>query len=125
MRHLTYLQGSGFVQCIKANETVTLGGLTVHEQTFGGAYRVSDNFNDFPNDGLIGLAFGSIAKSRSRTFFENLILQGQVKRRLFSVHLTRKQKSGSEVMTLIISTFDPFSSTARSYAWGASTSPKR
>ena len=103
MRHLTHLQGSGSIQCVKANDTVTMGGLTIPEQTFGGAYRLSTTFNDFPNDGLIGMAFGSIAKSRSRTFFENLILEGQVKRRMFSVHLTRKQESGSEVVFSLLS----------------------
>jgi hypothetical protein len=76
---------------------VSIGSLAVAAQTFGAVSYESDDFNDAPNDGLIGLAFGTIAQSKKPTFFENLIEAKKVAAPLFSVHLTRNQASGSEV----------------------------
>lgn len=90
-------QGEGQVSGTLASDTVSIGSLTVPGQYFGAVSRVSDDFNDSPNDGLIGLAFGTIAQSKKPTFFENLIENKKVAAPLFSVHLTRNQASGSEV----------------------------
>src|ERR1700683_102971 len=78
-------------------DVVSIGGLAVAAQSFGAVSHESDDFNDAPNDGLIGLAFGTIAQSKKPTFFENLIKEKKVAAPLFSVHLTRNQASGSEV----------------------------
>ena len=56
-----------------------------------------------PNDGLIGMAFGTIAQSRRSTFFESLIAQRKLAAPLFSVHLSRHEESGSSVCILILS----------------------
>lgn len=57
----------------------------------------SDEFNRQPNDGLIGMAFGTIAQSRQSTFFENLIKERKLAAPLFSVHLSRHEERGSSV----------------------------
>ena len=59
--------------------------------------KLSDDFNEYPSSGLIGLAFGTIAQSQKPTFFERLIQDKKVAAPLFSVHLTRNQETGSEV----------------------------
>lgn len=82
-------------------DTVAIGSLSVESQFFGAITRESDDFNDAPNDGLIGLAFGTIAQSKKPTFFENLIESKKVTSPMFSIHLTRNQAVGSEVRPMI------------------------
>ncbi|KAF8919938.1 acid protease [Mucidula mucida] len=89
--------GSGSVKGIIAKDTVSLAGLSVFNQTFGAVNRASPDFNYFPNDGIIGMAFGSISKCKENTFFENLMLQHKVTRNMFSVHMTRRREQGSEL----------------------------
>ena len=76
-------------------DTVSVGPLKVYNQTIGAVQSLSQSFADSPNDGLAGMAFGTIANSNKSTFFENLI--PQLAAPLFSVYMTRKQVHGSEV----------------------------
>ncbi|KAH0827842.1 aspartic peptidase domain-containing protein [Lanmaoa asiatica] len=87
--------GSGDVSGTLAVDTVAIGPFKVPNQYFGAVQLVSENFADSPNDGLAGLAFGTIANSRNLTFFENLI--PQLEAPLFSVFMTRTQVHGSEI----------------------------
>ena len=75
---------------------MSIAGLEVSDQFFGAVSAVSD-FNGLPNDGLIGLAFGTIAQSGKPTFFESLIKNNKLQAPMFSVHLSRHQESGSSV----------------------------
>ncbi|KZP11615.1 acid protease [Athelia psychrophila] len=88
--------GQGQVSGTLASDVVAIGELTISSQYFGAISQESDDFNDSPNDGLIGMAFGTIAQSKKPTFFENLIEQKKVAAPLFSIHLTRNQAGGSE-----------------------------
>jgi len=78
-------------------DVVSIAGLTVAGQAFGAVSARSDNMDKQPNDGLIGMAFGTIAQSRRPTFFESLIAQRKLPAPLFSVHLSRHEESGSSV----------------------------
>ncbi|KIM79007.1 hypothetical protein PILCRDRAFT_10666 [Piloderma croceum F 1598] len=91
----TYLltQAVGQVSSTIATDIVSIGNLTVSAQSFGAVLCKSDDFNDAPNDGLIGLPFGTIAQSKKPTFFENLIEAKKVAMPLFNVHLIRNQVS--------------------------------
>ena len=91
------LQGSGQVSGTLVTDVVSIGELSVSSQVFGAVNAESADFTDAPNDGLIGLAFGTIAQSHSPTFFENLMAQKRVAAAVFSVHLARDEASGSEV----------------------------
>jgi len=82
-----------------AQDTVSIGPLKVYNQSIGAVDSVSESFAESPNDGLVGMAFGTIANSRKPTFFENLIPQLQAP--LFSVYMTRKEVRGSEVSTAL------------------------
>jgi hypothetical protein len=90
-------QGTGRVSGKVAKDVVSVAGLTAASQAFGSVSNKSDEFVKQPNDGLIGMAFGTIAQSRQPTFFENLIKQREVVAPLFSVHLTRHVERGSSV----------------------------
>ena len=93
-------QAKGRVSGTLAEDDVAVGTLKVRNQTFCAAQRESDDFIDAPASGLLGLAFGSIAASGRPTFFENLLAQKQLDLSFFSVHLARKQETGSEASRL-------------------------
>ena len=93
-------QGAGNAYGTLASDVVSVGRLTVRGQVFGAVTQTSDDFNDFPSDGILGMAFGTIAKSGQQTFFERLIADGTLAAPLFSVHLARNQATGSEVIFL-------------------------
>jgi hypothetical protein len=79
-----------------ASDIVSISGLSVKDQVFGAASEKSEEFSRDPNDGLLGLAFKDIAQTGQPTFFENLVEKKRI-HPLFSVHLTRRQKDGSEL----------------------------
>lgn len=89
--------GTGDASGTLASDVVSVGGLSVQEQAFGAVTQTSDDFGGFPNDGILGMAFGTIAVSKQPPFFERLIAKGALAAPLFSVHLARNQTTGSEV----------------------------
>ena len=91
------MKGTGAVTGVLAQDVVAVQGLAVQKQAFGSVTSESDDFNDYPNSGLIGLAFSSIATSGARTFFENLVDEKQIAAPIFSVFLARGEETGSEV----------------------------
>ncbi|KAJ7287595.1 aspartic peptidase domain-containing protein [Mycena rebaudengoi] len=88
--------GSGAVSGTLMQDVVSIAGLQISDQYFGAVSMVSEDFNGLPNDGLLGLAFGSIAQSKKPTFFESLIERNMIPAPMFSVHLSR-HASGSEL----------------------------
>lgn len=93
---LIEFQGRGHVSGTVASDIVSISGLSVNDQVFGAATEKSEEFSRDPNNGLLGLAFQDIAQTGQPTFFENLVEKNRIPP-LFSVHLTRRQKSGSEL----------------------------
>lgn len=87
----------GAVKGTLATDVVSIGGLTVGNQAFGAVSSESEDFNSYPNSGLLGMAFGTIAQSKKATIFENLVAEKKLAAPLFSVHLGRNQETGSEV----------------------------
>ena len=75
--------------CQKLRLPVTTGGLTVTSQVFAVANSTADIFEQTPADGLMGMAFSTIAEDKAPTFVENLITQNQLSANLFSVYLQR------------------------------------
>jgi len=75
---------------------VSISGLSVNDQVFGAVTEKSEEFSRDPNNGLLGLAFKDIAQTGQPTFFENLVEKKRIPP-LFSVHLKRRQKDGSEL----------------------------
>ena len=96
--HDTFVvQGSGAVSGTLATDVLSIAGFIVQQQAFGAIDGESADFQGRPNDGLLGMAFGTIAQSRRPTFFENLIEERQLVAPLFSIHLERQKETGSEV----------------------------
>ncbi|KAJ3992647.1 aspartic peptidase domain-containing protein [Lentinula boryana] len=96
-RRFAVSYGSGTVYGTTASDTVAIAGTAVRNQTFGVVYRESEDFQEYPNDGILGMAFGTIAQSRGLTVFETMMKQGKLKWPCFSVHLARGQETGSEM----------------------------
>ncbi|KAI4528633.1 acid protease [Schizophyllum commune Loenen D] len=96
-QEVTINYGSGSVSGVVASDMVNIAGLRIEKQTFLAVNSESDDFNSLPSDGLIGLAFPSIAQTKQPTVLENLYMQGQIKTPTFSVHLERGHDQGSEL----------------------------
>ncbi|KAI0645583.1 aspartic peptidase domain-containing protein [Trametes meyenii] len=91
--------GTGQVSGTVAQDVVTISGsaATIQNQTFCAVHKVSDDLDQEPISGILGLAFGSISACGKPTFFENLLTEKKLAASIFSVHLTRGKESGSQV----------------------------
>ncbi|KAI0048764.1 acid protease [Auriscalpium vulgare] len=71
------------------SDDVTVAGLTATGQALGVATTYSDGFasDNFPPDGLMGMAFQSISDYDAPPFFQTLIEQGEVDDSVFSFKL--------------------------------------
>jgi len=85
-------KGTGRVSGRVVTDVVFVAGLSVAGQALISVNNKSDEFNRQLNDGLIGMAFGTIAQCRQSTFFENLIKERKLAAPLFSVHLSRHEE---------------------------------
>lgn len=92
------MQGTGAVTGVLAQDVVSVQDLAVQQQAFGAVTSESADFDGYPNSGLLGLAFSSIASSGAPTFFENLVNGKQLAAPIFSVFLARGEDTGSEVL---------------------------
>ncbi|GAA6002934.1 hypothetical protein JCM10207_001904 [Rhodosporidiobolus poonsookiae] len=88
---ITY--GTGSSEGHLARDTVTAGSYSATQQIFAVADSVADVVDSLPSDGIMGMAFSTIASSGAPTFFENLITQGSVSQQVFSYYMTRASDS--------------------------------
>ncbi|KAF9223025.1 acid protease [Gyrodon lividus] len=79
-------EGGDSVSGKQYNDTVTVSGLTVPDQTLGVAWRYSSGLatTRFPADGLMGMAFPSISLYRSSPVFQTLVATGQIDEPVFA-----------------------------------------
>ncbi|NWV10065.1 PEPA protein, partial [Ptilonorhynchus violaceus] len=91
--------GTGSIAGVLGYDTVNVAGISVRSQIFGLAEtEPGDFFYYTPFDGILGLAFPSIASSGATPVFDNMMMQNLVDRQLFSVYLSRDSRSGSFVL---------------------------
>lgn len=92
---LAYGDGST-VSGTQYTDTVTLGGLKATSQRLGVAKQYSDGFesDEFPPDGLLGMAFEQISDYNAPPVFQTLVSQGSVSSSVFGFTLL---DSGSEL----------------------------
>ncbi|KAJ8086386.1 hypothetical protein PM082_005209 [Marasmius tenuissimus] len=78
------------------HDTVTFADLTATNQAVGSSDRYSDGFavENFPPDGLLGMAFPQISVFEENPFFQSLVAQGQTTEPVFAFRLAT---SGSEL----------------------------
>lgn len=92
--------GSGSLTGYLATDTLTVGGITIKNQTFAMANQTSESFQTMKSDGLMGLGFVNIAIDNVLPPFYNMIAQGLVSRPVFSVWLERNASlpEGGQIM---------------------------
>lgn len=66
-----------------------IGNMTVKNQTFAEIDLLGTEFMSLKFDGILGMAFPSIAQSGERTPFVNLVRQKVIFKPLFAFHLTK------------------------------------
>ncbi|XP_062432141.1 pepsin A-like [Rhea pennata] len=96
---LSIQYGTGSMTGFLGYDTVTVGSIRITNQIFGlSETEPGDFFYYTPFDGILGLAFPSIASSGATPVFDNMMSQDLVSKDLFSVYLSNDDKSGSFVM---------------------------
>ncbi|XP_030096642.1 pepsin A-5 isoform X1 [Serinus canaria] len=101
--------GTGSMTGVLGYDTVNVAGISVRNQIFGLAEtEPGDFFYYSPFDGILGLAFPSIASSGATPVFDNMMMENLVDSHLFSVYLSRDDKGGSFVL---FGAIDPFYTT--------------
>ncbi|KAF5370147.1 hypothetical protein D9758_001280 [Tetrapyrgos nigripes] len=95
----TFLLGFGDGSSVQGEiftDTVTVAGLTATDQAVGSSTQYSTGFaaDEFPPDGLMGMAFPAISEFGANPVFQTLIAQGQVDEPVFAFKLST---SGSEL----------------------------
>lgn len=66
-----------------------VGGIIVSNQVFGISQTEADFMAHMYADGILGLAFQTIASDNVLPVFDNMVKQGLVEQPLFSVYLSR------------------------------------
>ncbi|NWI58961.1 PEPA protein, partial [Calyptomena viridis] len=101
--------GTGSMTGVLGYDTVNVAGIRVRNQVFGLAEtEPGDFFYYTPFDGILGLAFPSIASSGATPIFDNMMTEKLVDRDLFSVYLSRNSLEGSFVL---FGAIDPYYTT--------------
>ncbi|GCC34021.1 hypothetical protein chiPu_0012494 [Chiloscyllium punctatum] len=93
--------GTGSLTGIIGIDTVTVEGITIVNQKFGESVtEPGTTFLYSPFDGILGLAYPSIATADATPVFDNMMAQGLVNLPIFSVYLSRNpnDESGSEIV---------------------------
>ncbi|XP_041050881.1 pepsin A-like [Carcharodon carcharias] len=97
---LSIQYGSGSMTGILGYDTVTVSSISVKHQEFGlSKTEPGRSFSNSLFDGILGLAYPSIASSGATPVFDNMMSQDLVSQDLFAFYLTRQPGgSGSEVV---------------------------
>ncbi|OXB71181.1 UNVERIFIED_CONTAM: hypothetical protein H355_011180 [Colinus virginianus] len=91
--------GTGSMSGILGYDTVAVSSIDVKNQIFGLSETEPGSFFYYcPFDGILGLAFPSIASSGATPVFDNMMDQDLVAMDLFSVYLSKNGESGSFVL---------------------------
>ncbi|XP_070695091.1 pepsin A-like [Pempheris klunzingeri] len=95
---LSIQYGTGSMTGYLAIDTVEVGSLSVANQVFGLSKTEAAFMANMKADGILGLAFQSIASDNVVPVFYNMVSQGLVSQNLFSVYLSGNSEQGSEVL---------------------------
>ncbi|XP_036151758.1 pepsin A [Myotis myotis] len=96
---LSVAYGTGSMTGVLGYDTVQVAGIADTNQIFGLSQTEPGSFLYYaPFDGILGLAYPSIASSGATPVFDNMWNQGLVSQDLFSVYLSPNDQSGSVVM---------------------------
>ncbi|XP_074951262.1 pepsin A-like [Phalacrocorax aristotelis] len=91
--------GTGSMTGVLGYDTVTVTNIEVVNQVFGLAETEPGTVFYYAHfDGILGLAFPSIASSGATPVFDNMMTEHLVARDLFSVYLSKDEQKGSFVL---------------------------
>ncbi|KAG8434901.1 hypothetical protein GDO86_013023 [Hymenochirus boettgeri] len=91
--------GTGSMSGFLGYDTVQVGSVQITNQIFGLSQSEPGSFLYYsPFDGILGLAFPSVASSQATPVFDNMWSQGLITQDLFSVYLSSNGQSGSYVL---------------------------
>ncbi|KAM3872252.1 pepsin A-like [Diretmus argenteus] len=95
---LSIWYGTGSMTGYLASDTVQVGGITVANQVFGMSQTEAPFMDYMQWDGVLGLAFQSLAADNVVPVFDNMVKQNAVSQPFFSVYLSGNVEKGSEVI---------------------------
>ncbi|TDH10797.1 hypothetical protein EPR50_G00077340 [Perca flavescens] len=95
---LSIQYGTGSMTGHLAVDTVEVGGISVANQVFGISQTEAPFMASMVADGILGLAFQSIASDNVVPVFDNMVSEGLVSQPMFSVYLSSQSEQGSEVV---------------------------
>ncbi|XP_031142773.1 pepsin A-like [Sander lucioperca] len=95
---LSIQYGTGSMTGRLAIDTVEVGGISVANQVFGISQTEAPFMAHMVADGILGLAFQSIASDNVVPVFDNMVSEGLVSQPMFSVYLSSQSEQGSEVV---------------------------
>ncbi|THG99192.1 hypothetical protein EW026_g3106 [Hermanssonia centrifuga] len=93
--NIEYGDGSS-VAGLQYSDSVSIAGVTAENQTMGSAILYSSGFapDEYPPDGLMGMAFPEISEYNANPVFQNLVAQNKTEDAVFAFKLA---KTGSEL----------------------------
>jgi hypothetical protein len=95
---ITIQYGTGSMSGYLAQDTVNVGGANILNQVFGDATTLANFFYNQPLDGILGLAYPSIAADGVTPVFDNMIAQKLVAAPIFGVYLDSSSgQTGSQI----------------------------
>ncbi|XP_062272924.1 pepsin A-like [Scomber scombrus] len=95
---LSIYYGTGSMTGKLVSDTVEVGGISVAKQVFGVSETEAQFMAYMKADGILGLAFQSLASDNVVPVFDNMVSEGLLPQPMFSVYLSRNSEQGSEVV---------------------------
>ncbi|KAJ1166652.1 hypothetical protein NDU88_007051 [Pleurodeles waltl] len=90
--------GTGFMIGVLGYDTVWVSDIEDTNQIFGlSTMEPGSTFDNVPFDGILGLAYPSVSSSGAMPVFDNMMKEGLVSQKMFSVYLSKTEGPGSVV----------------------------
>ncbi|XP_043964446.1 nothepsin [Gambusia affinis] len=99
--------GSGHLLGVMGRDTVKIGEMTILNQQFGeSVYEPDSAFVSAKFDGVLGLAYQSLAEIQGNPVFDNMLAQNIVDQPVFSFYLSRRTRTSTPEGELLLGGID-------------------
>ncbi|XP_027899179.1 nothepsin [Xiphophorus couchianus] len=99
--------GSGHLMGVMGRDTVQIGEMTILNQEFGeSVYEPGSAFVTAKFDGVLGLAYQSLAEIMGNPVFDNMLAQKIVDQPVFSFYLSRRTRTSNPEGELLLGGID-------------------
>ncbi|KAM3850035.1 pepsin A-like [Diretmus argenteus] len=96
-KSLSIRYGTGSMTGFLGYDTVTVGGIPVHNQIFGLSQSEAPFMQHMRADGILGLAYPRLSASGATPVFDNMMRENLINQDIFSVYLSSHSQGGSVV----------------------------